>query len=382
MVPSLASAAPNSMTHSRQEQLDWLRLARTPQVGPATFAQLIARFGTAKRALEELPRLAGRGGGKGFVPAASEDAARELEQLEKAGGRLILSCGDDFPHGLAALSSPPPLISALGTLPRRDMVAIVGARNASALARKFANLLARELGEAGLAIVSGLARGIDSAAHEAALEHGTVAVVAGGVDVIYPPENEALYRAIAEQGAVISEMPFGEAPQARHFPRRNRLISGLSRGVVVVEAAERSGSLITANYALEQGREIFAVPGSPLDPRAKGANRLIREGASLTESAEDVLSVLGPILGRAFRETDKAPPPAPQMSLGLEEKADQVRRRVEDALGASPVEMDELIRQTGAEPAAVLTVILELELAGRCRRHPGNRVSWAGLPGA
>ena len=330
--------------------LDWLRLARTPEVGPATFAQLIARFGRASSALEELPRLARRGGGKTFVLATEEDTAREWDALEKAGGRLVLSCDPDFPEGLAAL------------------------------ARKFAQLLARELGEAGLVVVSGLARGIDSAAHEAALELGTVAVVAGGVDVIYPPENESLYRAIVEQGAVISEMPFGEAPQARHFPRRNRLISSLSRGVVVVEAAERSGSLITANYALEQGREIFAVPGSPLDPRAKGANRLIREGACLIESADDVLSVLGPILGRKFREPETAPQAAPQIELGLEQEADHVRRRVEEALGAPPVEMDELIRQTGAEPSAVLTVILELELAGRCRRHPGNRVSWTTLP--
>jgi DNA processing protein len=368
------------MTRSRQEMLDWLRLARTPEVGPATFAQLIARFGSASSALEELPRLAVRGGGKTFVPATEEDTARELDALEKAGGRLVLSCDPDFPEGLAALAPPPPLLSVLGQLPKKDMIAIVGARNASALARKFAQLLARDLGEAGLAVVSGLARGIDSAAHEASLEHGTVAVVAGGVDVIYPPENETLYRAIVEKGAVISEMPFGEAPQARHFPRRNRLISGLSRGVVVVEAAERSGSLITANYALEQGREIFAVPGSPLDPRAKGANRLIREGATLIESAEDVLAVLGPILGRSFREPQPASAPAPQMEFGLEQEADHVRRRVEEALGAAPVEMDELIRQTGADPAVVLTVILELELAGRCRRHPGNRVSWATLP--
>jgi DNA processing protein len=370
------------MTATRQEQLDWLRLARTPEVGPATFAQLLARFGSAASALEELPRLARRGGGRNSVPALPEDAAHELEQLEEAGGRLILSRDRDFPEGLAALSPPPPLISVLGALPRRDMIAIVGARNASALARKFAQLLARDLSEAGLVVVSGLARGIDSAAHEAALEHGTIAVVAGGVDVIYPPENETLYRAIVEKGAVISEMTFGEAPQARHFPRRNRLISGLSRGVAVVEAAERSGSLITANYALEQGREIFAVPGSPLDPRAKGANRLIREGATLIESAQDVLSVLGPILGREFREAEDTQPAAMQMTLGVEEEADHVRRRIEEALGAAPIELDELIRQTGAQPSAVLRVILELELAGRCRRHPGNRVSWATLPTA
>lgn len=371
------------MTRSRQQILDWLRLARTPEVGPATFAQLIARFGSASAALEELPRLARRGGrAKNFVPASESDMARELDRLEKATGRLVLSCDPDFPEGLKALTPPPPLISVMGKLPAKDMVAIVGARNASALARKFAQMLARDLGEAGLVVVSGLARGIDSAAHEAALASGTVAVVAGGVDVIYPPENEPLYRAIVEQGAVISEMPFGEVPQARHFPRRNRLISGLSRGVVVVEAAERSGSLITANYALEQGREIFAVPGSPLDPRARGANRLIREGATLIEGAGDVLSVLNPILGRTFRAPEAGPAPAPQMELGLEQEADRVRRQVEEALSASPIEMDELIRQTGAAPAVVQTVILELELAGRCRRHPGNRVSWATVPAA
>ena len=369
------------MAGSEREKLAWLRLARTPEVGPVTFAQLIARFGTASAALEELPRLAQRGGkARNLTPASEDDAARENEQLTKLGGRLILSSDADFPEGLAALAPPPPVISVLGVLPKKDMIAVVGARNASALARKFTQVLARELGEAGLAVVSGLARGIDFAAHEAALEHGTVAVVAGGVDTIYPPENEALYRAIVEQGAVVSEMPLGEEPQARHFPRRNRLISGLARGVVVVEAAERSGSLITANYALEQGREIFAVPGSPLDPRAKGANRLIREGATLVESAADVLSVLGPILGRTFHAPETAPAAAPRMEPGLEQEADHVRRRVEEALGASPIEMDELIRQTGAQPSAVLEVILELELAGRCRRHPGNRVSWASPP--
>jgi DNA processing protein len=254
------------------------------------------------------------------------------------------------------------------------MVAIVGARNASALARKFADTLARDLGFAGLVVVSGLARGIDSAAHEAALAVGTVAVVAGGVDIIYPPENEKLYETIKNQGVILSEMRLGEAPQARHFPRRNRIISGLSRGVVVVEAAERSGSLITAQYALDQGREIFAVPGSPLDPRARGANRLIREGATLTESAEDILSVLSPMLGAAFQEPD-APAPTPSTEA-LEAEADRIRARVEEALGPAPVEIDELIRQLGAPPAAVLTVILELELAGRCARQPGNRVCW------
>jgi DNA processing protein len=365
------------------EKLAWLRLARTAEVGPATFAQLTARFSSASAALEEVPRLARRGGGRNFVLPPAEDAARELAELENLGGRLIAACEPDFPPGLAALDPPPPVISCLGNvhLLQKEMIAVVGARNASALARKFAQMLARDLGEAGLVVVSGLARGIDSAAHEAGLEHGTVAVVAGGVDVVYPPENETLYRAIAGQGAVISEMRLREAPQARHFPRRNRLISGLARGVAVVEAAERSGSLITANYALEQGREVFAVPGSPLNPRARGANRLIREGATLIESAGDVLAVLGPMLGGGFREPASGPPSSRGDTANLEAAADRVRARIEEALGVAPVEIDELIRQIGAPPAVVQTVILELELAGRCRRHPGNRVSWNDAPG-
>jgi DNA processing protein len=236
-------------------------------------------------------------------------------------------------------------------------------------------LLSRDLGFAGLVVVSGLARGIDASAHEAALAVGTVAVVAGGVDVIYPPENDKLYARIREQGVIVSEMRLSESPQARHFPRRNRLISGLSRGVVVVEAAEKSGSLITAQCALEQGREIFAVPGSPLDPRARGANRLIKEGATLTESAADILAALSPMLGGGFGEPDA--PPIPPNFAALEAEADRVRAAVEEALGPAPVEIDELIRQLGAPAAVVLTIILELELAGRCARQPGNRVAWS-----
>ena len=364
------------MQLSERERHAWLRLARTQNVGPVTFRNLLARFGTASVALEEMPRMANRGGGKNFALASEDDAARELDALAKLGGKLIASCETEFPTGLKALEAPPPVISVLGHphLLRKEMVAIVGARNASALARKFADILARDLGFAGLVVVSGLARGIDAAAHEAALAVGTVGVVAGGVDIIYPPENEKLYAAIRNQGVIVSEMRLGEAPQARHFPRRNRIISGLSRGVVVVEAAEKSGSLITASYAIDQGREVFAVPGSPLDPRARGANRLIKEGATLTESAEDILSVLSPMLGSAFEEPDSLSPTP--VTEALEAEADRIRSRVEEALGPAPVEIDELIRQLGAPVAAVLTVILELELAGRCRRHPGNRVSW------
>ena len=359
------------------ERLAWLRLARTENVGPVTFASLIARFGSAQAALAEAPRLAARGG-KPLVLPPEDEIAREMTALSRLGGHFLLSGEAGYPHGLKALEAPPPALAVLGQthLLQKDMVAMVGARNASALGRRLTAMLAQELGDAGLGIVSGLARGIDAAAHEASLPGGTVAVVAGGVDIIYPPEHQALYEAIVAQGVIVSEMPLGEQPQARHFPRRNRLISGLSRGVVVVEAAERSGSLITANYALEQGREIFAVPGSPLDPRAKGCNRLLRDGATLTESAEDVLTVLRPILGAGFAEPESGSSPIspPETS---EAEADRIRAKVEEALGPAPVAVDELIRQIGAPPAAVLTVLLELELAGRCARHPGNRVSWA-----
>lgn len=357
----------------------WLRLARTPNVGPVTFAQLIARFGTAEAALDALPRLVQRGGGdKARIPS-NDEIDRELDALAKIGGRLLVSCEPEYPRGLAAADPAPPVISALGhsTLLQRETVAVVGARNASALGRRLAALLATDLSEAGFAVASGLARGIDTAAHEGALANGTVAVVAGGVDNIYPPENAALYERIRAEGCIISEMPLGKAPQARHFPRRNRIISGLSRGVVVVEASEGSGSLITANYALEQGREIFAVPGSPLDPRAKGTNRLIREGATLIESAHDVLTVLRPILGRDFTEPGAAPPRSPTDSVATEAEADRIRARVEEALGPAPVEVDELVRQCNSTVSAVLSVLLELELAGRLARHSGNRVSWA-----
>ncbi|HEX3483930.1 MAG TPA: DNA-processing protein DprA [Micropepsaceae bacterium] len=361
------------------ERIAWLRLARTESVGPATFAALIARFSDVREALDAAPRLARRGGAKELRIPTQTEAQIELEALARLGGRMLASVEPDYPAGLAALDPAPPLISVLGHIPllKRDMVAMVGARNASALGIKFAANLAADLGAAGLVIVSGLARGIDHAAHRGTLETGTVAVLAGGVDSVYPPEHQNLYDEMKARGALVSEMPLGMAPLSRHFPRRNRLISGMARGVVVIEAAERSGSLITANYALEQGREVFAVPGSPLDPRSKGANRLIREGATLTECADDVLAALRPILGHAFGEPthhQSSSPPADQAAM--EQEADRVRLQVEEKLGPAPVEIDEIIRQCGATPAAVLTVLLELELAGRVQRHPGNRVSW------
>jgi DNA processing protein len=363
---------------SDAERRAWLRLARTQNVGPVTFANIIARYPDPIEALAEVPRLAKRGGGRDLQAPSDDEARRELDALAKLGARMIASCEPDFPQGLAALEAPPPLINALGhvSLLQRDMVAIVGARNASALGRKFAQTIASDMGNASLVNASGLARGIDTSAHEGSLKSGTCAVVAGGIDIVYPPENQALYERIRAEGVIVSEMPPGTTPQARHFPRRNRIISGLSRGVVIVEAAEGSGSLITANYALEQNREVFAVPGSPLDPRAKGTNRLIREGATLTESAQDVLNVLRPILGAGFRDPARdAHPPA--NSKAAEAEADKIRHQVLELLGPAPADVDEIIRQTKASASAVLIVLLELELAGRLTRHPGNKVSLA-----
>jgi DNA processing protein len=355
-----------------------VRLARTQNVGPVTFSQLIARFGSATAALDALPRLVQRGGGATLkIPSAAE-AEDEIAALARINGRFVRSCEPAFPSGLAALDPPPPLIAVLGNaaLLSKEMIAVVGARNASALGRKFAANLAAALGEAGLVIASGMARGIDAAAHAAALPTGTCAVLAGGVDVVYPAENNALYDQVKTEGAIISEMPLGEPPQARHFPRRNRIISGLSRGTVIVEAAENSGSLITGNYALEQGREVFAVPGSPLDPRARGTHRLIRQGATLTESAEDVLNVLKPILARAFRE-----PETPSRFLGnakvIEGDIEKVRDMLLASLAPSPVEIDELIRQCHLPAPLVMATLLELEVAGRVNRHAGNRISLA-----
>ena len=359
------------------ERRAWLRLSRTQNVGPVTFAQLIARFGSASDALKEVPALAKRGGGGVLRTPSDDEAAREIAALAKLGGRMIASCEPDYPRGLLAAEPAPPVISVLGhvALLAREMVAIVGARNASALGRKLAGQIARDLGEAGLVVVSGLARGIDGAAHEGALASGTIAVMAGGVDVVYPPEHDGLHGRIREQGCIVSEMPLGTQPQARHFPRRNRIVSGLARGTVVVEAAEGSGSLITARFALEQGREIFAVPGSPLDPRAKGTNRLIRDGATLTEGAADVIDGLRPILGHDFREPGREPPIGPLFAEVAE--ADRVRSLVEESLGPTPVAVDELVRVCGAPAGVILTILLEMELAGRIVRHPGGQVSWA-----
>ncbi|MFW6027785.1 MAG: DNA-processing protein DprA [bacterium] len=368
---------------SESERLDWLRLIRTENVGPVTFADLLRRFGTARAALDALPRLARRGGrARDLRICPLPEAERELEETAGAGGRLLCLPDRDYPEALRAIDSPPPVICVRGDpeVLARPAVAMVGARNASANGRRFARDMAAALGAHGFTVISGLARGIDTAAHEGALETGTVAVLAGGIDHVYPAENEALFNRIAEQGGLVSEMPAGFVPQARHFPRRNRLVSGLALGVLVVEAARRSGSLITARCALEQGREVFAVPGSPLDPRARGSNGLIRQGAMLVQEPADILDALAPALHRPFAE--RAPAAAPAVSPpDLEEAgadltgAEDTRATLFDLLGPSPVAQDELVRQSGLPAATVAAIMLEWELAGRVSRQPGQLVA-------
>jgi DNA processing protein len=363
------------------ERLDWLRLARTRGVGPVTFAKLIERFGDAQTAIEALPRLAKRGGrAQPLKPASRDEARRELDRLDTLSARLLCSCEPDYPQLLAALDPAPPVISVIGPLDpdERPVCAMVGARNASAIGLRFAGDLSRKLGERGIVIASGLARGIDGAAHAAALETGTIAVVAGGLASIYPPEHAELHEAIARQGLIVSENPPDYTPQARDFPRRNRLISGLSLGIVVTEAAERSGSLITARYALEQGREVMAAPGSPLDPRAKGTNRLLREGAALIETADDVIAVLE----QTRRPSVEAPSgfefedeSVPEDQIDAE--ADRVREAVAALLSPSAVHRDELVRHTQAPARAVVAALVELELAGRAVINPDGSVSAA-----
>jgi DNA processing protein len=348
----------------------WLRLARTENVGPVTFDQLIVRYGTSAKALAALPDLARRGGRR-IRLATEAEADAELAAGEALGARLICACEDDFPQALAALDPPPPLIWVRGRaeLLDRPCVAIVGARVASAAGQRFARGLASDLGQAGQVIVSGLARGIDAAAHEGGLPTGTAAVLGGGVDDVYPSEHASLYARIAEQGCIVSESEPGRAAVARDFPRRNRIIAGLSRAVVVVEAEFRSGSLITARLAAEQGREVLAVPGSPLDPRAKGTNDLIRQGAAICESAEDVLRALDGLSG--FREPERTPYVA--AFRGGEPDA-ALREAVAALLSPTPVSRDELVRATGAPAPLVFAALVELALAGRCELLPGGLV--------
>lgn len=358
------------------QRLDWLRLIRSENVGPRTFRILLNHYGGAGAALAALPDLARRGGAMRAVRICPlEEAEREFAASTRYGVALVALGEPEYPRRLQAIDDAPPLLGVRGNhnVLAAPMVAMVGARNASAAGAKMAERLARELGEAGFVVVSGLARGIDAAAHRASLATGTIAVLAGGHDRLYPPEHGELLKAILETGAAVSEMPMGWEPRGRDFPRRNRLISGLSLGIVVVEAAKRSGSLITARLALEQGREVFAVPGSPLDPRAEGSNGLLKQGATLVTQTSDVVAVLQPILGRAFEQPMEEPEPvyptAPQ-----EPDAD-IRQRIVGLLGPTPVAIDDLVRLSGASVAVVRTTLLELEIAGRLDRQAGGMVS-------
>lgn len=357
---------------AEQDLLDRLRLIRSANIGPVTYFQLLARFGNATAALAAIPDLAARSGGKAPRIADLKDVAAEIDAVQRLGARYLFLGQGLYPSLLAEIDSAPPALIVRGDLGliERPAIAIVGARNASAAACRFARDLARGLAEEGVLVVSGLARGIDSAAHQGALGGGTAGVIASGIDITYPPENKELQEAVATQGLLIAEQPPGREPLARHFPYRNRIIAGMSLGTVVVEAAPKSGSLITARLAGEAGREVMAVPGSPLDPRAQGCNSLIRDGATLVQSVADVLETIRPIASMMN---------APTIGFRAEpvsaDASDDDRGIVMNLLSHAPVQVDEIIRQSGLMPATVQTVLLELELGGRLERHAGGRVS-------
>ncbi|WP_424631025.1 DNA-processing protein DprA [Bradyrhizobium sp. SYSU BS000235] len=357
------------------QRIDWLRLIRSENVGPRTFRSLLNHFGSARDALERLPEFALRGGaGRPGRICTVDDAEREIAAGFRLGVALLAPGETGYPPRLALIDDAPPLLGVRGSydVEMRPMIGIVGSRNASGAGLKFAQMLASDLAEQGFVIASGLARGVDAAAHRVTCKTGTVAVLAGGHDRIYPPEHDELLASIIDAGSgAISEMPLGHSPRARDFPRRNRLISGVAFGVVIVEAAHRSGSLITARFANEQGREVFAVPGSPLDPRAAGTNDLIKQGATLITSAADIVDAVRPIMGR---------PVEPLLSEDADDFVDDEphggdRAQVINLLSPAPVSIDDLIRLTGVTPAVVRTVLLELELAGRLERHGGGMVS-------
>ncbi|QIQ86310.1 DNA-processing protein DprA [Erythrobacter sp.] len=370
---------------SQSEAFARIRLLRSPNIGPVSYAQLLARFGTAAEALDALPDLARRGK-DAYRPAPAERIEREVEGVIAAGARYLFHDQPDYPALLGELESAPPILTCRGdlALATRPCVAIVGARNASAAAVKLAREFGTGLAEAGFTVVSGLARGIDGAAHEGAMP-ATIGVIASGIDVAYPPQHEELQERIASEALLIAEQPPGTEPRGRHFPSRNRIIAGLSSGTLVVEAAPKSGSLITARLAGEAGREVMAIPGSPLDTRSTGCNRLIRDGAVLVQAVEDVVELLEGFTGQprsTFRVAEGASAFDYKELRGLE--WGEAREEGGDAVGRlltkAPIAVDELIRQSGASPAAVHMALLELELAGELERHDGGMVSLSGGP--
>lgn len=357
---------------SERERFDRLRLIRSPRIGPVSFRQLIARFGTAGEALRAIPDMAARGGGRASVADAAL-VEREIAASRACGARYLMMGDADYPVLLDQMEGAPPALIVRGdaAFSARPCVAIVGARNASAAACRFARMLAQDLGQRGAVVVSGLARGIDTEAHRGSIDSGTIGVIASGIDVSFPPENKALQEEVAQRGLLVTEHPPGTQPLARHFPARNRIIAGLALGTVVVEAAPKSGLLITARLAGEAGREVMAVPGSPLDPRAQGCNLLIREGAILVQNGADIMEAIGGFDPRMVRQHSFDFIGEPVSS----DVADRERMAIVALLGPAPVPVDELIRLSGLAPAVVQTVLLEMELAGRVERHAGGRVS-------
>ncbi len=364
---------------TEDDRFSWLRLLRSHRVGVTTFHRLLAEHGTAQKALAALPEVARAAGIEDYEICPAGVIEAELKAAKAAGARLLCLGSPEYPEPLAQLSDAPPLLWAIGdtAILERPMIALVGARNASSLGTRMARKLARDLGAEGCVIVSGLARGVDTAAHQAALEQGTVAVMAGGVDVVYPPENAALAKAIGQKGLLLSEQPMRLAPQARHFPRRNRIISGLARGVVVVEAATRSGSLLTARDALDQGREVMAVPGHPFDARAAGCNMLIRDGATLVRNAADVLAALPPLHVETAAPREDLPPdipPPPPQRRDLRETA-ALHRQILSRLGPAPVAEDQILRDLSVSARQFGQAVVDLELDGHVNRQPGGLLS-------
>jgi len=359
---------------SFSEKRDWLRLSRTPRVGPVAFRDLLERYTSAKAALTALPDIMRRKAGS-IPPVEAIEA--EMEHSEQMGAQILAACEPDYPAYLRAVDPCPPLISLLGRadILHKPCVAIVGSRNSSAIGQRFARQISAELGQAGYTIISGLARGIDTSAHSAALLTGTAAVLGGGVDHIYPRQNTELYQAMAEQGALISESPLGYRATARDFPRRNRIISGLSMGVVVIEAAERSGTLITARYALEQNREVMAAPGSPLDPRTKGCNRLIQQGAALIENVDDIINCLENTRPPQIMEPDEDYNQAKFDWESAQGDIDDAKDTITNLLSPTPTPRDEIIRHSGFATAIATAAMLEMELSGDALVEPDGRIA-------
>ena len=374
---------PQTVPITRTEKIAWLQLTRSRRVGPTTFLRLIRQFGTITSAIEALPDIAADAGETTYAPSTQAQAAAELSRGEAIGARLLCLGEEEYPHALYDLIDPPPVLWAMGdmALLRRPVVALVGARNASALGCRMARRLAQELGAAGYVVASGLARGIDAAAHEAALRTGTISVQAGGIDIVYPRETADLMHDIGTEGLRLSEMPIGLAPQARHFPRRNRIISGIARGIVVVEGAAKSGSMITARAALDQGREVLAVPGHPMDARASGCNILIRDGATLVRGAEDVMLALRDGFGTEpelpLEIVDPSPTNPAPISPAPSSPASDLSRRILSLLSTTAVAEDTILREVAAPAPHVMATLAELDLEGAIIRQPGGLISRA-----